>query len=231
MAVYRDKRSEEYPRYSKRAIDNYRALGLGDSMIEYLDTIYGLDPEWCELFMQYTRAGLYCCEVVPQSTREICACAALAALDKQAQLKQHLLGGVAAGATKEAPLEAVFQSVTYGSFPAVMSSIRTYAETFPEMVKRDRPILSGTIELQERLITHANGRLNLHDEGTFTGTVDGRSGALRIVANAVGDLSAYRGEFTILGGTSGLAGLRGHVTVAGTPAVSGTYSGQVHFEP
>jgi 4-carboxymuconolactone decarboxylase len=141
VAVYRDERSEEYPRYSKRAIDNYRAMGLGDSMIEYLDTIYGLDPEWCELFMQYTRAGLYCREVVPQSTREICACAALAALDKQAQLKQHLLGGVAAGATKEELLEAVFQSVTYGGFPAVMSSIRTYAETFPEMVKRDRPIL------------------------------------------------------------------------------------------
>jgi 4-carboxymuconolactone decarboxylase len=144
MAILRDERDEEYPRYSKRAIDNYRAMGLGDSMIEYLDTIYGLDPEWCELFMQYTRAGLYCREVVPQSTREICACAALAALDKQAQLKQHLLGGVAAGATKEELLEAVFQSVTYGGFPAVMSSIRTYAETFPEMVNRDRPILPAS---------------------------------------------------------------------------------------
>jgi 4-carboxymuconolactone decarboxylase len=144
VAVYRDERSEEYPRYSKRAIDNYRAMGLGDSMIEYLDTIYGLDPEWCELFMQYTRAGLYCREVVPHSTREICACAALAALDKQAQLKQHLLGGLAAGATKEELLEAVFQSVTYGGFPAVMSSIRTYAEVFPEMVKRDRPIIPAS---------------------------------------------------------------------------------------
>ena len=144
MVVFRDERSEEYPRYSKRAIDNYRAMGLGDSMIEYLDTIYGLDPEWCELFMQYTRAGLYTREVVPQSTREICACAALAALDKQAQLRQHLLGGVAAGATKEALLEAVFQSVTYGGFPAVMSSIRTYAEVFPEMVKRDRPAIPAS---------------------------------------------------------------------------------------
>jgi len=91
VVVFRDERSAEYPRYSKRAIDNYRAMGLGDSMIEYLDTIYGLDPEWCELFMQYTRAGLYTREVVSQATREICACATLAALDKQAQLKQHLV--------------------------------------------------------------------------------------------------------------------------------------------
>jgi hypothetical protein len=34
VVVYRDERSAEYPRYSKRAIDNYRAMGLGDSMIE-----------------------------------------------------------------------------------------------------------------------------------------------------------------------------------------------------
>ena len=144
MVVFRDERSEEYPRYSKRAIDNYRAMGLGDTMIDYLDTIYGLDPDWCELFMQYTRAGMYSREVVPQSTREICACAVLACLDKQAQLRQHLLGAVAAGATKEQALEAVFQSVTYGGFPAVMSSIRTYAEVFPEMVKRDRPVIPAS---------------------------------------------------------------------------------------
>jgi 4-carboxymuconolactone decarboxylase len=144
VAVYRDERSEEYPRYSKRAIDNYRVLGLGDSMIEYLDVIYGLDPEWCELFMQYTRAGLYTREVVSQATRELCACAALAALDKQAQLRQHLLGGLAAGASKQQLLEAVFQSVTYGGFPAVMSSIRTYAEVFPEMVQRDRPAIPAS---------------------------------------------------------------------------------------
>jgi len=144
VVVFRDERSDEYPRYSKRAIDNYRQLGLGDSMIEYLDVIYGLDPDWCELFHQYTRAGMYTREVVSQATREICACAALAALDKQAQLKQHLLGGAAAGATKEALLEAVLQSVTYGGFPAVMSSIRTYADVFPEMVKHDRPAIPAS---------------------------------------------------------------------------------------
>jgi 4-carboxymuconolactone decarboxylase len=113
-------------------------------MIEYLDVIYGLDPDWCELFLQYVRAGLYSREIVPQSTREVCACAVLAALDKQAQLKQHLVSGLAAGATKEQLLEAVLQSVTYGGFPAVMSSIRTYVEVFPEMVKHDRPAIPAS---------------------------------------------------------------------------------------
>lgn len=126
MVVFRDERSEECPRYSKRAIDNYWAMGLGDSMIEHLDTIYGLDPEWCELFMQYTRAGMYSREVVPQSTREICACAVLAALDKQAQLRQHLVSGVAAGATKAQLLEAVFQMTVYVGNPYVMQAMAVF---------------------------------------------------------------------------------------------------------
>ena len=142
--MFRDERSEEYPRYSKRVIENYRQLGLGDSPIEYLDTIYALDPDWCELFTQYIRAGMYSREVVSQAVREICSCATLAALDKQNQLRQHLQSGVDVGATKEQLLEAVLQSVTYGGFPAVMSSIRTYAEVFPEMVKFDRPIIPAS---------------------------------------------------------------------------------------
>jgi 4-carboxymuconolactone decarboxylase len=142
--MFRDERSEEYPRYSRRVIENYRALGLGDSPLEYLDTIYGLDPDWCELFTQYIRAGMYSREVVSQAVREICACATLACLDKQNQLRQHLQSGVAVGAAKEQLLEAVLQSVTYGGFPAVMSSIRTYAEVFPEMVKPDRPTIPAS---------------------------------------------------------------------------------------
>ena len=138
MVVFRDERSEEYPRYSKRAIDNYRQMGL-ERRIEYIDFVYALDPDWAELLGLYVRGGLYTRAVVPQSTREICACAALAALDKQALLETHLRSGVEFGASKEHLLEAVFQSVTYGGFPSVIASFRTYAEVFPEMVKRDRP--------------------------------------------------------------------------------------------
>jgi 4-carboxymuconolactone decarboxylase len=87
---------------------------------------------------------MYSREVVPQATREICACAALAATDKQDQLRGHLVSGHRAGASKEELLEAIFQSVTYGGFPAVMSSLKTYAEVFPEMVKRDRSTIPAS---------------------------------------------------------------------------------------
>ena len=141
--MYRDERSAEDPRFSKRVIDSYRETGLERTM-EAAELAYALDPDWAELFTQYVRGGMYAREVVPQSTREICACAALAAIDKQAQLRSHLLSGLARGASKEELLEAVLQSVTYGGFPAALTSLKTYAEVFPEMVKRDRPAIPAS---------------------------------------------------------------------------------------
>ena len=145
MVVFRDERSEQYPRYSKRVVERYGITGV-ERGLEFLDIVYGLDPDFAELLSQYVRGGMYSREVVPQSTREICACAVLAATDKQGQLRAHLADGVAHGATKEQLLEAVLQAVTYGGFPAVVSSIRTYAEVFPEMVKHDRPALPADTE-------------------------------------------------------------------------------------
>ena len=141
--MFRDERDQEYPRFSKRVIDSYRTTGI-DRGMETANLIYGLDPDFTELYMQYTRGGMYAREVVPQSIREICACAALAATDKQDQLRDHLIGGQILGATKEELLEAVIQSVTYGGLPAAVQSLKTYASVFPEMVKHDRPAIPAT---------------------------------------------------------------------------------------
>lgn len=141
--MFRDERSAEYPRYSKRVIESYQQTGIERGM-ETADLVYGLDPDFVELYMQYTRGGMYARNVVSQATREICACAALAAIDKQGQLRDHLICGHALGASKEELLEAVIQSVTYGGLPACVESLKTYASVFPEMVKRDRPAIPAT---------------------------------------------------------------------------------------
>ena len=143
MAVYRDERSPEHPRYSKRLIESYHQTGL-DRNLPQLERIYGLDPDWCELFMQFIRGGLYSREVLSQATREIIACGALACLDKQEQLRSHLQTGVAFGAPKEHLLEAIFQSVVYGGFPATHNSLKTFSELFPDMVKHDRPAVPAS---------------------------------------------------------------------------------------
>jgi 4-carboxymuconolactone decarboxylase len=143
VAVYRDERSPEHPRYSKRLIESYHQTGL-DRNLPQLERIYGLDPDWCELFMQFIRGGLYSREVLSQATREIIACGALACLDKQEQLRSHLQTGVAFGAPKEHLLEAIFQSVVYGGFPATHNSLKTFSELFPDMVKHDRPAVPAS---------------------------------------------------------------------------------------
>lgn len=143
MPVPRDVRSPDDPRFGKRVIESYRRTGL-DRIGDTLNIAYGLDPDWAELFTQYVRGDLYSREVLSQATREIVACGALACLDKQKQLRSHLISGAAHGAPKEHLLEAIFQSVVYGGFPSALNSIQTFAETFPEMVKRDRPPLPAT---------------------------------------------------------------------------------------
>ena len=138
MAVYRDERSPEHPRYSKRLVESYQQTGI-ELNLPQMDRIYGLDPDFCELWMQFIRGGLYSREVLSQATREIIACCALACLDKQVQLRSHLQTGAAFGASKEHLLEAIFQSVIYGGFPGTLNSLQTFADLFPDMVIHDRP--------------------------------------------------------------------------------------------
>jgi len=143
MPVFRDERSEEYPHFSKRVIESYRKTGI-DRVMDQMNLLYGIDPDWLELFNQFIRGDLYSRPLFSQALREICACAALACMDKQNLLRTHLLNGAAHGAPKEELLEAILQSVVFGGFPAAITSIKTFAEVFPDMVKRDRPPLPAS---------------------------------------------------------------------------------------
>jgi 4-carboxymuconolactone decarboxylase len=140
MTVFRDKRSELDPRFSKRVIDSFLETGL-DRIKPRLDLVYGLDPDFAELYTQYVRGDMYSRDVLSQAHREICAVAALSCLDKQDNVRSHLISGVILGATKQELLEAIIQSVVYGGLPAALTSLQTYADVFPEMVKKDRPAL------------------------------------------------------------------------------------------
>ncbi len=72
-----------------------------------------------------------------------------------------------------------------------------------------------------------------HTEGTYQGIVAGASGTFDFQgegnADAQGNVQA---QFVILGGTEGLANLHGQLTLTGNlVAGSGTYSGDIHFDP
>ncbi len=89
---------------------------------------------------------------------------------------------------------------------------------------------TGTSVAEERLVVHPNGLITFQSTEIFTGEVEGRTGtvAFRVVGTVVGD--SVQGQFTILRGTAELENLRGQGTFEVT-GVSGTYSGQIHFDP
>src|SRR5947199_208515 len=71
--------------------------------------------------------------------------------------------------------------------------------------------------------------------GSFTATVNGRSGTAVITGSSTGTGASGSGQFVVEQGTAGLAGLHAQgifqPTVTGPSTVTGTYSLQYHFDP
>ena len=69
-------------------------------------------------------------------------------------------------------------------------------------------------------------------QGTYEGTVEGVSGTFDF--NFQGSIDAEgnaEGQLVIQKGTSGLAHLRGMLTLTGIAGVGGSYEGEIHFDP
>jgi len=96
-------------------------------------------------------------------------------------------------------------------------------------------VLTGVRVAEGITIFHADGTFEAHDTGTFTGTVDGKTGTLTISGASSG--AGNTGEGTIVGthGTDGLAGLHLHGTfqpvITGPTTAEGPIQVQYHFGP
>lgn len=84
-------------------------------------------------------------------------------------------------------------------------------------------------------IVHPDGSFEAHDSGAFTGTVNGRSGAVVISGSSTGFGNSGSGRLVLDRGNGDLAGLHGQgtfqPTFTGPTTADGTYSVQIHFEP
>ena len=97
--------------------------------------------------------------------------------------------------------------------------------------------LTGTIESSQfvfirTLIIHSNGEFDVTGEITGMATTEGRSGGWtqRITGTGLMSTKALHGQWEILGGTGGLAGLQGKGTFSGIAGETSDYSGMVWFE-
>ena len=97
--------------------------------------------------------------------------------------------------------------------------------------------ITGTIESSQflfirTLIIHSNGDFDVTGTITATATMFGRSGGFtqRITGTGSTITGAVQGEWVLLNGTGGLAGLQGQGTFAGIAGQASDYSGMVWFE-
>jgi Protein of unknown function (DUF3224) len=94
---------------------------------------------------------------------------------------------------------------------------------------------SGTRVAEGVEVIHPDGTFNAHDIGTFTGTVDGRSGTVVITGSSTGVGDSGSGRLVAELGTGGLARLHAQGTfepmITGPTTAAGTYSVQFHFDP
>ena len=94
--------------------------------------------------------------------------------------------------------------------------------------------LEGTRMATGIEIFHPGGTFTAHDSGTFTGTIDGRTGSITISGASSGVGNTGNGQIVGGRGTGGLAGLHLQgtfqpVIISATEA-DGTYSIQFHFD-
>jgi len=98
-----------------------------------LERLRMFDPSWAELFNDYVLKGMYEREVIDQKTRELCAIAALTALDRKGPLADHIKGAIRQGAQIKEVIEVILQVSVYGGFPVALAGLRTLEETLSEL--------------------------------------------------------------------------------------------------
>jgi hypothetical protein len=143
-----------------------------------------------------------------------------------------LLAGASLAAAAGPPFEA---SGSFAQTSFVQSNVRSAGGvTFFEFTEHDTlsGTFSGTSVIQGSCVVRASRQGVCHALEILDGSVDGESGTARFRDVIFLDLTsgAVQGTFTVLGGTGGLARLRGHGTFQGAEG-AGTYAGRLVFAP
>ena len=93
--------------------------------------------------------------------------------------------------------------------------------------------IAGTIDVEGIMLTNLHeGVRTIHAHGTFTGSVKGSSGQASAIFESKVDLATHiiDGIWVISQGTGGLEGVHGQGTWSGVEGVTGSLTGQIHFD-
>ncbi len=74
--------------------------------------------------------NLYARDVLSQRERELCAVAALCVLNRENELRSHIIAALRAGATKHQVAEVILQMSTYGGMPVCIEGLSIARQVF-----------------------------------------------------------------------------------------------------
>ena len=84
-----------------------------------------VDADWARIMNEYLMEGLYSRDILPTSTRELCAVAALTVLGRSEELEAHLRIALRTNPPEQVR-EVVLQMSVYGGMPVALQALRLY---------------------------------------------------------------------------------------------------------
>lgn len=90
------------------------------------------DKELAKEMSRFVVGDMYARNVLPRSTRQLVAIAALSAMGKQDELKLHIHAALNVGCTPKEIAEAIFQIGVYAGFPAMNNALLTLRSVLEE---------------------------------------------------------------------------------------------------
>ncbi|KEO57213.1 carboxymuconolactone decarboxylase family protein [Thalassospira permensis] len=105
---------------------------LEDALAEKYDTLV---PGFAESLVEWAYGRHYARPNLDLKTRQLCTISALTVLGGQTapQLKINIKHSLAAGATREEVIEAIWQMAVYGGLPAAINGLNAAQELFDEL--------------------------------------------------------------------------------------------------
>jgi alkylhydroperoxidase/carboxymuconolactone decarboxylase family protein YurZ len=90
-----------------------------------------VDESWARILSNFVINGMYSRDVLPTSTRELCAVAALAVLGRSDELEAHIRMALRTNPPDQVR-EVILQMAVYGGVPVALEGMKIFERTLEE---------------------------------------------------------------------------------------------------
>jgi 4-carboxymuconolactone decarboxylase len=105
-----------------------------------------VDASWATIITGFVINGMYARGVLPTSTRELCAVAALTVLGRDSELEHHIRFALQSNPTEQVR-EVILQMSVYGGVPVALEGMRIFEAVLAERPRQpDQPAEADTSE-------------------------------------------------------------------------------------